>query len=108
MMRILRLLFYMRRYWWQTLAAVVLMAAVGLLDAFRVLLVQPIFDNVLHPGADPHKSITLLSAVSERFHIDLHYLVPSHFHNDWTVVAFAFVASTLLKGICDYAGTYLA
>ena len=34
--------------------------------------------------------------------------VPSHFHNDWTVVAFAFVASTLLKGVCDYAGTYLA
>ncbi|MBV9180854.1 MAG: ABC transporter ATP-binding protein, partial [Acidobacteria bacterium] len=33
--------------------------------------------------------------------------VPSHFHNAWNVVAFAFVASTLLKGICDYAGTYL-
>jgi subfamily B ATP-binding cassette protein MsbA len=28
--------------------------------------------------------------------------------NDWGVIAFAFVAATLLKGICDYAGTYLA
>jgi subfamily B ATP-binding cassette protein MsbA len=28
-------------------------------------------------------------------------------HNAWTVVAFALVASTLVKGICDYAGTYL-
>ncbi len=103
-----RLLHYASRYWLQIISAVVLAAAVGLLDAFRVLLVQPIFDNVLHPGSDPHKGLTLLSAVSERFHIDLHYLVPSHFHNDWTVVAFAFVASTLLKGICDYTGTYLA
>ena len=44
MKRILRLLYYMRRYWWQALGAVVLMAAVGLLEAFRVLLVQPIFE----------------------------------------------------------------
>ncbi|HET7346383.1 MAG TPA: ABC transporter ATP-binding protein, partial [Acidobacteriaceae bacterium] len=29
-------------------------------------------------------------------------------HNDWTVVAFLFIVSTLLKGVCDYAGTYLA
>ena len=33
--------------------------------------------------------------------------VPSHFHNAWTIVAFALVASTMLKGICDYTGTYL-
>ena len=28
-------------------------------------------------------------------------------HNAWTVVAFALVGSTILKGLCDYAGTYL-
>ena len=28
-------------------------------------------------------------------------------HNAWTVVAFALVASTVLKGLCDYLGTYL-
>ncbi len=31
-----------------------------------------------------------------------------HIKNDWGVIAFAFVAATLLKGIFDYAGTYLA
>ncbi|MBV8115211.1 MAG: ABC transporter ATP-binding protein [Silvibacterium sp.] len=103
-----RLLHYASRYWLQVISAVVFAAAVGLLDAFRVLLVGPIFDNVLHPGADTHKNITLLSSFSERFHINLQTFVPSHFHNDWTVVAFAFVASTLLKGVCDYTGTYLA
>src|SRR5271154_4465096 len=102
-----RLLHYASRYWLQIISAVVLAAAVGLLDAFRVLLVGPIFDNVLHPGGS-HKGIPLLSALGERFHIDLQALVPSHFHNDWTVVAFAFVASTALKGVCDYTGTYLA
>ena len=50
MKRLWRLLYYARRYWLQALSAVVLAAGVGLLDAFRVLLIGPIFDNVLHPG----------------------------------------------------------
>jgi subfamily B ATP-binding cassette protein MsbA len=37
----------------------------------------------------------------------LQQLVPSRFTNAWTVVALALVASTVLKGICDYLGTYL-
>ena len=28
-------------------------------------------------------------------------------HNAWTVVAFALVVSTIIKGLCDYLGTYL-
>ena len=30
-----------------------------------------------------------------------------HMHNAWNVVAFALVVSTLVKGLCDYLGTYL-
>jgi subfamily B ATP-binding cassette protein MsbA len=37
----------------------------------------------------------------------LQRFVPSHFSNAWTVVAFALVAATVLKGIFDYLGTYL-
>jgi subfamily B ATP-binding cassette protein MsbA len=37
----------------------------------------------------------------------LQQFVPSHFTNAWTIVAFALIASTILKGICDYSGTYL-
>jgi subfamily B ATP-binding cassette protein MsbA len=33
--------------------------------------------------------------------------VPARLTNAWTIVAFALVASTVLKGICDYTGTYL-
>jgi subfamily B ATP-binding cassette protein MsbA len=39
--------------------------------------------------------------------IYLQHFVPSHFHNAWTIVAVALVASTVLKGIFDYTGTYL-
>ncbi len=111
MKRILRLLGYLRRYWPQAIAAVLLMAAVGLLEAFRVLLIQPIFDNVLHPGAAVTHSVPLLGNINARFgthfHFELHTLVPQFFHNEWNVVGFALVASTLLKSVCDFSGTYL-
>jgi ATP-binding cassette, subfamily B, bacterial MsbA len=111
MMRLWRLLYYARRYWLQAFSAVVLAAGVGLLDAFRVLLIGPIFDNVLHPGAATSaKQSPLLGEIGARWHINvtLDNLVPHRLHNDWAVIAFAFVASTALKGICDYTGTYLA
>jgi subfamily B ATP-binding cassette protein MsbA len=111
MMRFWRLLLYARRYWLQALSAVLLAVGVGVLDAFRVLLIGPIFDNVLNPGAATRaKKSPLLGELGAHWHIDLtpQLLVPNWIHNDWSVIAFAFVASTLLKGICDYTGTYLA
>ncbi len=103
---LIRLLRYVLPYWWQFLASVALMALVGLLEAGRLLLIGPIFDQVLKPGSQ-EKTIPLFKLPgSERF-LDLQRLVPSHFHNPWTVVAFALVAATALKGIFDYAGTYL-
>jgi subfamily B ATP-binding cassette protein MsbA len=101
-----RLLRYVLPYWWPFLASVALMALVGLLDAGRVLLIGPIFDSVLKPGSQ-EKTIPLFKLPgSERF-LNLQQLVPSHFHNPWTMVAFALVAATVLKGIFDYAGTLL-
>jgi subfamily B ATP-binding cassette protein MsbA len=101
--RLLRLISYVRPYWLQAISSVILMAAVGLLDAFRILLVGPIFDRVLNPDA-PDRPIPLFGP---RFHISLQQIVPAHFHNEWAIVAFALVGSTLLKGIFDYCGTYL-
>jgi subfamily B ATP-binding cassette protein MsbA len=80
---------------------------VGVLDTFRILLLQPIFDQVLRPDA-PEGPITL-GLSNSPWHFDLRILVPHfmHMHNAWNVVAFALVVSTLVKGICDYFGTYL-
>jgi subfamily B ATP-binding cassette protein MsbA len=103
---LIRLLRYALPYWGPSLASVVLMALVGLLDAGRVLLIGPIFDSVLNPSSH-EKTIPLFKMPgSERF-LNLQQLVPSHFHNPWTMVAFALVSATVLKGIFDYAGTFL-
>ena len=101
-----RLLRYVLPYWWPLLASVTLMAMVGLLDAGRVLLIGPIFDRVLNPGSQGKTMQLFKFPGTERF-LNLQQLVPPHFQNPWTVVAFALVAATVLKGIFDYAGTYL-
>src|SRR3984957_95555 len=101
-----RLLHYVLLYSWLLFASVALMALVGLLDAGRVLLIGPIFDRVLNPGA-PTKTIPLFKFPGTERFINLQQFVPSHFQNPWRVVAFALVAATVLKGIFDYIGTYL-
>ena len=115
MKNFLRLLRYGLPYSFQWFAGVILLAAVGALDTFRVLLLQPIFDKVLDPKA-PEGPITLglskeipIGSAHYALQVDLRALIPSffHIHNSWAVVAFALVVSTLFKGICDYTGTYL-
>ena len=101
-----RLLCYVRPYWAQLAGSVLLMALVGALDAFRLLLVGPILDRVLNPGTPAH-NLVLFRVPRTSHDVDLQALVPSHLQNPWTIVAFALVVSTLLKGLFDYAGTYL-
>ncbi len=106
MKRIWRLLAYIRPYALYSMASVVLMAIVGAMAAFRILLVKPIFDNVLRPDAVSHDVLVYhLPHIGRE--LNLHFLVPSHLHNAWNVVAYALVVSAIVKSICDYAGTYL-
>jgi len=102
-----RLVRYGLPYTLEWLPGVVLSAVVGILDAFRILLLQPIFDRVMAPTT-PEGPI-LLGLRNSKWHFDLRILVPHflHLHNAWDVVAYALVLSTVLKGLCDYAGTYL-
>jgi subfamily B ATP-binding cassette protein MsbA len=106
MKRIWRLLLYARPYALYSLAAVVLMATVGAMAGLRIYLVRPIFDKVLRPD-DQSANFLLLPIPGLHRPIDLHFLVPSHFHNAWSVVAYALVVSAIVKSVCDYAGTYL-
>ncbi len=107
MKNFLRLIRYGLPFTLEWLPGVLLLAAVGVLDTFRVLLLQPIFDQVLRPDA-PEGPI-LLGLANSRWRFDLRSLIPPfiHMHNDWAVVASALVLATLAKGICDYLGTYL-
>jgi subfamily B ATP-binding cassette protein MsbA len=106
MRQLTRLLRYVAPYWWQLLSSVTLMALVGLLDAFRVLLIGPIFDRVLNPSSQSH-NIQLFKMPGSDRAVYLQQFVPSHFQNAWTIVAVSLVGATILKGIFDYLGTYL-
>jgi subfamily B ATP-binding cassette protein MsbA len=106
MRQLTRLIRYSLPYWWQILGSVLLMALVGALDAFKFLLIRPIFDRVLNPSTGS-KDIQLFVIPVTHHPVYLQQLVPSHFTNAWTMVAVALIGSTILKGILDYTGTYL-
>src|ERR1700742_3734023 len=82
------------------------MAVVGAMAAFRLLLIKPIFENVLSPQAS--SNILVFPVPRLGWTLDLNFLGPTHFHNAWSVVAYALVVSAIVKSVCDYAGTYLA
>lgn len=98
---------YLRPYSLAFFASVILMAAVGLLDAFRLLLIGPIFSSVLNPGSRTEAIPILRLPWGSHQVIDLHQVVPRFSHNVLSVVAIALVGATLIKGVCDYLGTYL-
>jgi subfamily B ATP-binding cassette protein MsbA len=106
MKRMWRLLMYARPYVLYSMASVVLMAVVGAMAALRIYLIKPIFNKVLRPE-DQSADFLMLKIPGVQQTIDLHILVPSHFHNAWPVVAYLLVVSALVKAACDYAGTYL-
>ena len=106
MRQLLRLIRYVGPYWWQLLVSIVLMAAVGFFQAFRILLMRPILDRVLKPESQS-QNIVLFTFPGTSHTIYLQQFVPHHFTNAWTIVAYALVMATLIKGVSDYIGTYL-
>jgi len=90
----------------QLLPGIFLLAAVGFLEAFRLVLLKPVLDRVLVPSTGS-ENIILFTMPQSGHPIYLQRFVPTHFHNAWTIVAYALVASTVLKGCFDYVGTYL-
>jgi subfamily B ATP-binding cassette protein MsbA len=106
MRQLLRLLRYVLPYLPQLVPAVIMLAAVGFLEGFRLLLLGPILDRVLNP-ASQSKNIFLINNPFTHHPIFLQQLMPERLQNAWTIVAVAMVAATLFKGIFDYLGTYL-
>src|SRR5215472_2221621 len=92
-------------YW---VPGVLLLAAVGFFDALRMAFFVPILGVVLKPD-NPSSALPLFPYAPQRWQMDIHRLFPPtlHIHNVLAVVACALVGSTILKGICDYIGTYL-
>ncbi len=106
MRRLWRLFLYQRPYVFYTLCSMVLMAVVGAMAALRILLVKPIFDNILSAESSD-RSILRFPIPHSHHAIDLRPFVPAFMHNAWVTVAFVLVVSAFIKAACDYAGTYL-
>jgi subfamily B ATP-binding cassette protein MsbA len=106
MRQLTRLLAYLRPYVPHFIGSILLMAVVGLMDAFRILLMGPIIDRVLNPKT-AGRSLTLFNFPGTHHVVYLQDFVPQHFRNPLTVVAVALVGTALIKGVCDYIGTYL-
>jgi subfamily B ATP-binding cassette protein MsbA len=101
-----RLLRYVHAYRIQLAGSVVLLAIAGLLDAFRLLLIGPIFDRVLNP-ASQSQNIVLFRVPGTAQLVYLQKFVPQHFTNAWTMVAFVLLVTSLFRALCSFAGTYL-
>jgi subfamily B ATP-binding cassette protein MsbA len=106
MRQLMRLIRYVIPFLVQLLPGVLLLAGVGFLEAFRLMLMKPVLQRVLKP-ASGSESIVLFTIPKIGKPVYLQWFVPAHFHNAWTIVAYALVAATVVKGIFDYAGTYL-
>jgi ATP-binding cassette, subfamily B, bacterial MsbA len=107
MRQLTRLMGYIRPYSLQFAVSVVLMAAVGALDAFRVLLLGPIIDKVLNPSS-PGRDLPLIPQMpGSHYTLYLQQFIPSYWGNPLSVVAVALIGATVIKGVCDYLGTYL-
>ena len=106
MRQLTRLIRYVFPFLPQLLPGVCLLAGVGFLEAFRLVLLKPVMDRVLNPSSGS-ENIILFTMPQTGHPIYLQHYVPTTLHNAWTIVAYALVTSTVLKGIFDYTGTYL-
>jgi subfamily B ATP-binding cassette protein MsbA len=106
MRQLTRLLAFLRPYLPHFVGSILLLAVVGLMDAFRILLMGPIIDRVLNPKT-PGRSLTLFNIPGTQHVVYLQDFVPQHFRNPLGVVVVALVGTALIKGVCDYIGTYL-
>lgn len=106
MRQVTRIVRYVFPFSLQLLVGVLMLAGVGFFEAFRLVLIKPILDRVLNPasGAD---NIQIPIPGTNRI-VYLQQFVPVHFHGSaWTAVAYALIVSSILRGVFDYAGTYL-
>jgi len=106
MSELFRLLRFARPYWAALIASTLLMAGVGAGQALVVLLVRSVFDRVLRPDS-PDSAVLLVTIPVFQKALYLQSIVPSYFHNVWTMVAVAIVEVYLFKGLCDYLGNFL-
>jgi subfamily B ATP-binding cassette protein MsbA len=100
------LLGYVKPYRLSLAAGVVLLAVVGLAEAVIALMIKPIVDRVLNPGA-PDSNVLLFQFPREGRAIYLNRFFPHSIHNVWAVVAISLLVVFFVKSLAEFGGTTL-
>jgi subfamily B ATP-binding cassette protein MsbA len=98
-----QLLAYVRPYTARLMAAVGLMAVVGLAEAFVALMIIPLMDRVLNP-ATTGRAVALITLPFTQKTIYLNDFLPGHVQHVWAVFAISLCAVFLIKGIAEFFG----
>jgi subfamily B ATP-binding cassette protein MsbA len=101
-----RLLRYLRPYTGPLVLGILLIAVMGVAEFLVAFALRPAFDVVLDP-ASVNQALVLFKVPYTNRVIDLHSIVPHHFHNVWTVFAVALLFLFLIKGASEYFGSIL-
>jgi len=101
-----RLLHYIKPYKMRLMTGIVCLSVVGLAEGLIALMITPIFDRVLNPGA-PDNRLFLVRNPFTHNAIYLNSFLPHQIHSVGTLFAIAILALFLGKGIAEYFGNTL-
>jgi ATP-binding cassette, subfamily B, bacterial MsbA len=101
-----RLLRYVMPYKLRLIMGVVCLSVVGLAEGLIALMITPIFDRVLNPGAPDSRLLLLKNPLTHQA-IYLNSFLPSSIHSVGTLFSIAILAVFLGKGLAEYLGNLL-
>jgi ATP-binding cassette, subfamily B, bacterial MsbA len=101
-----RLLRYVMPYKLRLIMGVVCLSVVGLAEGLIALMITPIFDRVLNPGAPDSRLLLLKNPLTHQA-IYLNSFLPSSIHSVGTLFSIAILAVFLAKGLAEYLGNLL-
>jgi len=87
-------------------AGVVLLAIVGVAEGIIMLMIRPIIDRVLNPGA-PDSNVLLFTLPSGGPSVYLNHFFPPSIHNVWTVVSISLLIVFFAKSVAEFGGNTL-
>ena len=104
--RVKRLLGYVTPYRLSMSAGVVLLAVSGIAETLIALLIKPIVDRVLNPGA-PDSNVVLFTTWQGGPALYLNRFFPHTIHNVWAVVSISLLLFFFVKSVTEYGGSIL-
>jgi subfamily B ATP-binding cassette protein MsbA len=102
---LMRLLRFVRPYWYVVVAAVVMMSIVGAAHGLFPKLAGQVIGRVLVPSA-PDVPVEIFKLPNgTTFYLE--QFTPAWIRNVWTMIGFAILVTFIANGICDYCGNCL-